>query len=154
MSHGQDMFGEDMVRNAIMLAKRYGCHIVGKVRFIREMVGGRVVFDVMCDGRTYQGFYEYGRKRAVVQTPTVTEKDMKGYEAMFGTRECVDEGFEKRFWFSDNWNGTIHEFKTLRKAVNAARKQYGNCIYIYENFPYGRMSRIAKVANASGIILP
>jgi hypothetical protein len=35
------------------------------------------------------------------------------------------------YWYKDNWNGTIHEFKTLREAEQSAAKEDGNWIAIY-----------------------
>ena len=36
-----------------------------------------------------------------------------------------------KYWYKDNWNGTIHEFKTLREAKAAAKRECGAVIRIY-----------------------
>lgn len=37
------------------------------------------------------------------------------------------------YWYKDNWNGGIHEFKTLKEAKQSAAKEDGNYIAIYRN---------------------
>ena len=84
----------------------------------------------------------------------VRDSDIKRYEEQFGTRKCLDEGFRKQFWFTDNWDGSIHRYASLRKAKTEAKKQTGVSCCIHESLPYGRGSRIVCFAPASGFTPP
>lgn len=55
------MTGEEMVRQAIALAKQYNCSIVKPVEYVPEIVGGKVIFTVECHTLTYRYFYEHGK---------------------------------------------------------------------------------------------
>ena len=151
IGYDDNMSGEDMVKTAIRLAKKYNCKIVGKVKFTPGMVAGSVSFVVECHSLTYRYFYD-GGKIVKPHSSEIKESDIQKYEDQFGTRTCVDESFKKQFWFTDNWNGESLYFPTLRKAKAAAKLQTGNICYIYENFPYGRHSKIVCKAPASGSI--
>ena len=149
IGYSDDMSGEDMVKTAIRLAKKYNCKIIDKVNFTPGMVTGTVSFVVECHSLTYRYFYE-GGKTTKLHSSEVKERDIQKYEEQFGTRTCADESFKKRYWFTDKWNGDTLTFPSLRKAKAAAKKQTGSVCYIYENFPYGRHSKIACKAPASG----
>ena len=153
IEYNNETTGEDMVIMAIRLAKMYNCRIVEKVHFTSDLVRGKVSFTVECHSLTYRYFYDDG-KTCHLHCSEVTEKDLQKYEQMFGTRSCEDQCFEKKFWFTDNWNGNILEYSTLRKAKAEAKKQTGNSCCIYETFPYGRPSQIVCFAPASGITRP
>lgn len=153
IGYNDDTTGEDMVIMAIKLAKRYNCKIVGRVEYTPEAVGGTVSFIVECHSLTYRYFYD-GGKTLKVHNSEVKEKDLQKYEEQFGTRKCYQEEKDYRFYFMDNWNGTMHTFPTLRKAKAAARQQTGNSCCIYETQPYGRGSKIACFAPASGFTPP
>lgn len=150
------MTGEDMVTTAIKFCKRFNCSIAEQVKYIPDSWGGgKVTFHVKCHRLTYRGLYEDGNKKEMGPAhPNVSSKDIEKYIQSFGISECLHEDFKKDFYFKDNWNGEILHFPSLKKAQKAAVRQTGNVIYIYENFPYGRPPRIAKVAEASGITPP
>ncbi len=147
------MTGEEMVRQAIALAKQYNCSIVKPVEYVPEIVGGKVNFTVECHTLTYRYFYEYG-KTYTLHGSEVRECDLQKYEAKFGTRRCIHKGYKKQFWFTDNWNGQVLYYPSLRKARKAASRQTGNVCYVYETFPYGQHSRIVCKAPASGFTPP
>ena len=149
------MTGEDMVKVALMLAKKMNCKIVGRVAYIPNVqVSGGVSFVVECNSKTYRYFYE-GGKLSNPHSPRISEKDLAEYEKQFGTRKCADNNIGKnRFYFTDNWNGEVLYFPSLEKAMQAAKKQTGFSCYIYETLPYGRGSKIASCVSASGYILP
>ncbi len=153
MGYNDSTTGEEMVITAIRLAKRYNCKIVGPVRFKPEMVGGTVSFIVECHSLTYRYFYEGGRTNRLHDSE-VRDSDIKRYEELFGTRKCLDEGFRKQFWFTDNWDGSIHRYASLRKAKTEAKTQTGVSCCIHESLPYGRGSRIVCFAPASGFTPP
>lgn len=147
-----EMTGEDMVIVAIKFCKRFNCSIIGQVKFTADSWnGGKVTFRVKCHRFTYWGLYEDGnKKRLGPANPKVLEKDLKKYRDTFGITHCLHEGYTKDFYFINNWNGEILHFPSLKKACDAASKQYGNAVCIYETFPYGKPSQIAKMADGSG----
>ena len=153
MGYNDETTAEEMVITAIRLAKKYNCKIVGKVKYTPGQVGGPVSFTVECHSLTYRYFYD-GGKTNKLHSSEVKESDLVKYEEQFGTRSCVHEGFKKQFWFTDNWNGQVHYYPTLRKAKAAAKRQIGSVCYIYETFPYGRQSKIVCKAPASGVTPP
>lgn len=53
------------------------------------------------------------------------------------------------FWYKDNWNGTMHEFKTLKEAIQQASKEDGNYIVIYR-----KDGSIAKTVKSTGYTYP
>lgn len=145
--------GEDMVIMAIRLAKRYNCKIIGRVEFTHGLVGGTVSFMVECHSLTYRYFYD-GGKTYKVHPSEVKDSDLRKYEQMFGTRTCIQEGYQKTFWFLDNWNGKELSFSTLKKAKAAASTQTGTSCCIHETQPFGRGSKIVCFAPASGFTPP
>ena len=144
---------EEMVRNAIALAKMYNCKIVEKVTFTSALVGGSVSFVVECHSLTHQSFYE-GGKLVTPRNSEVKEADIKKYEEKFGTRKCEEKGYKKQYWFTDNWNGQILYFSSLKAAKEAERQQTGNSCCIHETQPYGRGSKIVCFVDASGFAPP
>lgn len=150
------MTGEDMVTTAIKFCKRFFCSIIGQVKYTPDSWGsGKVTFRVKCHKLTYHGLYEDGKKKIIgPANPMVSTKDIENYKKSFGISECLHENYKKDFYFKDNWNGEILHFSSLKKAQDAAAKQTGNVAFIYETFPYGRPSRIVKVADASGVTPP
>ena len=151
----QNMSGEDMVKVAVMLAKRYNCKIVGRVEYNPDgQTPDGVSFVVECNSKTYRYFYDGGRL-SKPRSSRIEEKDLLNYEKQFGTRKCADDHIGKnRFYFSDNWNGNTLHFPSLEKARFAASKQTGNSCCIYEILPYGRGSKIVCNVSASGLVLP
>ena len=146
--------GEQMVRQAIRIAKRYNAVITKPLEYIPDSsIGGRIMFEVRCHNLTYRYFYDGGNLMHCTDKE-VTEKDIAKYEEQFGTKKCIDKNFKKKYWYHDNWVGTRREFKTLKAAKEAAKKETGVSITIYTNFPYGRTSKIACFAEASGFIPP
>lgn len=148
-----DMTGEDMVRIALMLAKKYNCTIAERVEYIPDgQAGGGISFVVECNSKTCRYFYEGGRLSKPCSS-RISEKDIIEYEEKFGTRKCADDHIGKnRFYFTDNWNGSTLYFPSLEKAKEAAKKQTGNTCCIYEIQPYGRCPKIVCMASASGHI--
>lgn len=53
------------------------------------------------------------------------------------------------YWYKDNWNGGIHEFKTLSAAKKAAKDECGCTIYIHK-----KGSGIIHTVKASGYCYP
>lgn len=153
IQYNDNTTGEEMVIMAIRLAKRYNCKIIGRVEYTPGIGDGTVSFMVECHSLTYRYFYKHG-KTNTLHRDEVTEKDIRNYEQKFGKTECIQEGYKKQFWFTDNWNGQVLYYPTLRKAKAAARRQTGNSCCIYETFPYGRRSQIACKAPASGFTPP
>ena len=83
------MTGEEMVRQAIALAKQYNCSIVKPVEYVPEIVGGKVIFTVECHTLTYRYFYEHG-KTYTLHSSEVRESDLQKYEAKsWMKRICV-----------------------------------------------------------------
>ena len=148
-----DTTAEQMVVMAIALAKKYNCKIVGRVEYKPKLVGGTVSFVVECHSLTCRYFHD-GGKVYKLHTSEVTEKDLLKYEQQFGTRSCVDDSYKKQFWFTDNWNGQVLQFPTLRKAKAAAKIQTGITCCIYETQPFGRGSKIVYFSQASGFTPP
>ena len=150
------MTGEDMVTTAIKFCKRFGCSITEPVKYTsNDWSGGKISFRVKCHKLTYRGIYEYGNKKVLgAADPKLLQKDLDFYKESFGVTKCIHEGYKKQFYFEDNWSGNILHFPSLKMANEAACKQTGNVVYIYESFPYGRPPRIAKVAEASGVTPP
>ncbi len=153
MGYSDYMTGEQMVITAIRLAKKYNCRIVDNVKFMPGLVGGTVSFTVECHSQTYRYFYDGGRAYKL-HSSEVKQNDLERYREQFGTTECVHVGFKKQYWFTDNWDGHVHYYPSLRKAKEEARKQTGVSCCIYETSPYGRMSRIVCFAPASGSTPP
>lgn len=151
----QDMTGEDMVKVALMMAKKYNCRITGRVEYNPDgQTPGGVSFVVECDLKTYRHFHE-GGKLSKPHDYRISEKDLAEYEEQFGTRKCADDHLGKnRFYFTDNWNGDILYFPSLEKARKAASKQNGNACPVYEVLPYGRGARLICSAPTSGCVLP
>lgn len=145
------MTGEEMVRQAIALAKQYNCSIVKPVEYVPEIVGGKVTFIVECHTLTYRYFYS-GGNTCHLHSAEVKDTDIEKYVQKFGTKKCIDKSFKQKFWYSDNWNGTVHEFNTLKAAIEAASSEVGNTVTIYRNRPYGRGSEIVCFAEASGFV--
>ena len=40
---------------------------------------------------------------------------------------------KKTFWYKDNWSGAILSFPTLREAADAAKKEDGNYITVFDS---------------------
>lgn len=146
-----DMTGEDMVRVAIMLTKKYNCKIVGRVEYNPETRNCEgVSFVVECNSKTYRYFYD-GGKLSKPRSSQIKESDIIAYEEKFDTRKCADDHIGKnRYHFIDNWNGNTLYFSSLKKAKEEAMKQTGISCCIYEKQPYGRCSKIVCFAPASG----
>ena len=153
ISYKNDTTGEEMVRMAISLAKKYNCRIVGQVEYTPETVGGTVHFTVECHQLTYRYFYDGGSLNHL-HSPRVTEKDLQRYEEQFGTLKCSQKNYKKQYYFTDNWNGSLLYFNSLKKAKEVAESQIGDSVCIYETRPYGRGSQIVCFATASGITPP
>ena len=153
IGYNDNTTSEEMVIKAIRLAKMYNCKIIGRVQFKPALVGGSVSFVVECHSLTYRYFYD-GGKTYKLHSSDVTEKDLQKYEQQFGTRSCVDDSYKKQFWFTDNWNGQVLQFPSLRKAKAAAKIQTGITCCIYETQPFGRGSKIVYFAQASGFTPP
>ncbi len=151
----QNMTGEDMVKVALMLAKKMNCKIVGRIEYNPNgQISGGVSFVVECNSKTYRYFY-VGGKLSNPRSSRISEKDLTEYEKQFGTRKCADDHIGKnRFYLTDKWNGNVLYFSSLEKAKRSARKQTGYSCCIYEIQPYGRGSRIVTSVSASGNILP
>ena len=141
--------GKDMVRQAIALAKLYGCRIVKPVEYVPEVVGGRILFTVECHTLTNRYFYDDGNTYRL-NNSEVRDSDVERYFKEFGTRTCIDRHFKRKYWYRDNWHGDEHSFNTLKAAKEAASRETGNTVTIYRNHPYGRMNEIVCFAEASG----
>lgn len=150
-----EMTGEDMVKVALMVAKKYNCRIVGRVEYNPDgQTPGGVSFVVECNSKTYRYFYDGGRL-SKPRSSRILEKDLLNYEKQFGTRKCADDHIGKnRYYFTDNWNGDTLFFSSLDKARLAASKQTGNNCCIFEILPYGRGSKIVCNVPTSGMVLP
>lgn len=146
--------GKQMVRIAIQIAKRYNVSITKPLEYINDpSYGGRFLFEVKCHNLSYHHFFSGGNRQHYNENE-VTEKDVNKYFELFGTRKCIQKGFKKKFWYSDNWTSKIHEFKTLKAAKKTAEQETGNVIYIYTNFPYGKLSKMVCKTDASGFTPP
>lgn len=146
--------GEQMVYQAIRIAKRYNAVITKPLEYIpAPSIGGKIMFEVRCHNLTYHYFYD-GGNLLHCNDKEVTEKDISKYAEQFDTKKCIDKSFRKKYWFQDNWYGNRHEFKTLKSAKEAAKKETGVSVTIYTNFPYGRTSEIACFADASEFTPP
>lgn len=55
-----------------------------------------------------------------------------------------------KFWYRDNWNGTIHEFSTLKEAEEQATREDGTYIAIYRS----KDGSLAKTVEANGYTYP
>ncbi|MBR3080996.1 MAG: hypothetical protein IKH01_14505 [Prevotella sp.] len=147
---------EQMVTAAISLAKRYNCNIIKPVEYTyneNKADPHKIAFTVECHRFTYKSFYDGGIGQHY-GSDTVTEKDIARYKDRFGTDKCIHKNFKKKFWYSDNWTGKVHEFKTLKKAREAAAKEIGMTVWIYTNYPYGRPSEIISKAKTSEFCPP
>ena len=144
--------GEEMVRQAIRIAKRYGATIVKPLEYFPDpSFGGRKIFEMKCS--SYRYHLDGGRPQNFPDKK-VTDKDMENYKQQFGTDRCIDRSFKKKYWYTDNWTGSVHEFETLKAAKKAAKSETGMTIWIYTNNPYGRPSELVLKTNASGITPP
>jgi hypothetical protein len=156
LSFKQGTTPEQMVLAAISFAKRYNCNIIKPVEYTcddNRAETPRIAFTVECHKFTYKYFYD-GGIRPHYGSDTVTEKDVARYKERFGTNKCIHKDFKKKYWYSDNWTGKVHEFRTLKKAKEAAAKEIGMTVWIYTNFPYEKPSGIICKADASGFCPP
>jgi len=156
LSFKQGTTPEQMVIAAIGIAKRYNCNILNPVEYTyddNKADPHKIAFTVECHKFTYKYFYDGGIGQ-YYGSDTVTEKDIARYKDRFGTDKCIHKNFKKKFWYSDNWTGRVHEFRTLKKAREAAAKETGMTVWIYTNFPYGRPSEIISKAKASEFCPP
>ena len=112
-----------------------------------------MVFEVKCHNLTCNYFID-GGNLLHCNDKEVTEKDLDKYQEQFGTKKCIDRSFKKKFWYADNWTGRVYEFKKLKDAKTAARKETGSVVTIYTNNPYGRSNKIVCFADASGFTPP
>lgn len=148
---------KQMVTAAIGIAKRYNCNILKPVEYTYDESKAdphKIAFTVECHKFTYKYFYEGGIGQSPSPEPTVTKKDIARYKDRFGTDKCIHRNFRKKYYYTDNWAGHVHEFPTLKAAKEKAAKETGMTVWIYTNFPYGRPSEIVCKANASGFTPP
>lgn len=139
----------ELVEMAIMFANHYKCTISRRVEYASRE---GVTFQVKCDSNTSRFIYEYGK--IAIGNASVSGKDLMEYNELFGTTKCIHKGFEKKFWYCDNFHGDTHTFNTLEVAVESASKEYGNIIYIYTNVEMQAHSRLECKVKASGNCLP
>lgn len=140
------------VIRAIRFAKKYRCRIIRRVEYHPAMVGGWTDFKVKCDSRTDRSLWDGGRFYNAYAPSGITVTDIKAYKREFRTDRCVQPGFKKEFWYTSNWDGLKIVSATLKEAMKKARKEYGETVAIYTNFPYGRCSEIKCFAPCSGFM--
>lgn len=138
------------VIKAIRFAKMMRCSISRRVEYHPNDYGGTVDFEVTCNRFTDQQVYPYGTAYTSYKNSQIDIKDIATYKRKFRTDRMVQPGFRKKFWYRDGWTGETKYFPTLKKATEAAKKEVGNLVSIYTNFPYGELSRLKCEVPGSG----
>ena len=142
---------EGYVRTAIKFVKQMKCVIQRQVEFDNEK---GITFEVKCSSKTSRFIYEYGSSLAASCLQSVTDNDIKAYIEKFGTDKCAHPGFQKKYWYSDNWTGRVHYFDNLTEAKKEAKKETGQSVSIYTNAPCCNYGSFVCYAEASGITPP